>query len=348
MKKIVNIFLFLVFLIIVAGCIMPSFLPKKIEIITTKEFNNPISEVFAEFNDLENYASWGLLINEDSVNTRINYFSPYKGAGSSLTWNNSKDYTIGKGEYKILTSKVNNYIKSQIIFVVTGVVCIEDINFKSNEGVTRVSLHLKTDNFTYFTRIFAYLYSHKLEESLNKSLEKLTVLLQNGRSNKQLNEGDAEYLDFKGIQLLAIKNETSTNSFEVYKAMYKSLHEISNYLTDSLKFSHIDIKNPIIYYSTYDTVAKTAVFYSGYPIDLDSNIIPANNTMSLLSLPAGKAITTPINEKVHNLFNSRYILDKYAKENGIKLKNIYWEEYKDYPLSIDDDIKGKAFYLIAE
>lgn len=346
MKKIVNIFLFLVFLIIVAGCIMPSFLPKKIEIVTSKEFNNPISEVFSEFNDLENYASWGLLINEDSVNTRINYFSPYKGAGSSLTWLNSKDHAIGKGEYKILKSKVNKYIKSQIIFVETGVVCLEDINFRSNEGITHVSIHLKTDNFTYFTRIFAYLYSHKLEESLNESLEKLTILLQNGRSNKKLNKGDTEYFDFKGIQMLAIKNETSTNFSEVYKAMYNSLHEISNFLTDSLKYTYKDIKNPIIYYSTFDTLAKTAVFYSGYPVD--SNIILHNNSMSLLSLPAGKAIATPINEKVHNLFNTRYILDKYAKENGIKLKNIYWEEYHDYPLSIDDDIKGKAFYLIAE
>lgn len=346
MKKIVNIFLFLVFLIIVAGCIMPSFLPKKIEIITTKEFNNPISEVFAEFNDLENYASWGLLINEDSVNTRINYFAPYKGTGSSLTWNNAKDHSIGKGEYKILKSKVNNTIKSQIIFVENGVVCIEDIDFQSIGGVTDVTIHLTTENFTYFTRIFAYLYSHKLEESLNKSLDKLSILLQNGRSNKQLHEGDAEYIDFKGIQLLAIKNETSTNAEDVYKAMYKSLHEISNYLTDSLKYSYKDIDNPIVYYSTFDTLAKSTIFYTGYPVE--SNINPPNSAMSLITLPAGKAITTPINENVHTLFKTRYILDKYAKENGVKLKNSYWEEYQDILQSLDDDLKGKAFYLITE
>ena len=347
MKKIVNIFLFLVFLIIVAGCIMPSFLSKNIEITISKDFNNPISEVFAEFNELEKYAAWGLLINDDSLNTRINYFSPYKGTGSSLTWSNSKNNTIGKGEYKILKSKLNKYIKSQIIFVETGVVCIEDIDFESNENMTTVSIHLKTEEFSYFTRIFAYLYSHKFKESLAESLEKLTNLLEVVHSHKQISEGGGiKYIDFQGIQLLCIKSETSSKYSDVYNAAHKSLQDISKYLTDSLKYSSNEIKKPIIYYTTVDTIANKTIFYSGYAID--ATIIPPSSAMNFITLPNGKAITTPIDEKVHNLFNARYILDEYAKDNDVKLKNIYWEEYQEYPSSIDDDIKGKAFYLITE
>ncbi|MDR2121646.1 MAG: hypothetical protein LBP34_00840 [Flavobacteriaceae bacterium] len=346
MKKIVNIFLTFVFLLIVAGCIVPTFLSKNIEIHTSRSFNNPISEVFLEFNDLENYGTWGLLINDDSINTRINYFSPYKGEGSSLTWLNKKDTDIGKGEYKILVSSINRYIKSQIIFVETGVVCVEDIYFKSENGMTQVSVRLKTEDFSYFNRIFAYLYATKLEEDLKNSLEKLANKLSKDNSNKELIAGDTEYVDFQGTQLLAIKNETSTNIEDIYKAMHKSLQDITEYLTDSLRYIPTDIKNPIAYYTTFDTINKVAVFYSGYPVKLDA-FFP-DNDMKIISLPSGKAIFTPINGKVGNLFNSRFILDKYSKENGVKLKSHYWEEYQDYPLSFDDEIKGKAFYLIIE
>lgn len=346
MKKIVNTFLILLLLLLIAGCVIPSFLPENIEIQVSKKFNNPISEVFLEFNDLENYGTWGALISEDSINTRVNYFSPYKGKGSSLTWTNKKDTHIGKGEYKILKSKINQYIQSQIIFVETRVICTEDIFFKSESGATQVSIHLKTGDFSYFNRIFAYLYSGKLKERLEKSLDRLGRKLDKDDINKELTVGETKYIDFDGIQLLAIKNETTTNMDDIYKSMYKSLNEISEYLTDSLRYIPTDIKNPIAYYTKFDTINKTATFYSGYPVKLD--VLPSNSEMKLISIPGGRAIFTLINGKVENLPDSRYVLDKYAKENGVKLNNQFWEEYQDYPLSFDDEIKGKAFYLIVE
>ncbi len=347
MKKIVNIFLIFLFLLIVAGCIIPSFLPKNIEIHSYKEFNNPISEVFLEFNDLENYGTWGTLISEDSINTRVNYFSPYKGEESSLTWSNKKNSKIGKGEYKIIKSKINQYIQSQIIFVETRVICTEDIQFKSEKGVTQVSINLKSGDFSYFNRIFAYLYTNKLKENLEASLTKLERKLNKDDINKDLTVGEINYMDFPGTQLLVMKNETSTNTEEMYKSMYKSLHEISKYLTDSLRYIPADIKNPIAYYVKFDTISKSTIFYSGYPVKLE--VLPSNNEMKLISIPKGRAIFTPISGKVENLIQSRYILNNYSKENGVKLNTqFFWEEYQDYPLSYDDEIKGKAFYLITE
>ncbi|MDR1876744.1 MAG: hypothetical protein LBQ84_03890 [Flavobacteriaceae bacterium] len=346
MKKIVNIFLILIFLLIISGCVILIFLPKNIEIHISRDFDNPISEVFLEFNDMENYGTWGILIGEDSINTRINYFSPYKGEGSSLTWKNKKDDNIGEGEYKILKSKINQYIQSQIIFVEARIVCMEDIYFKSEGGGTRVSIRLKTEDFSYFNRIFAYLYARKLEENLENSLQKLTDILSKDNSNKELAVGDIEYTDFQGVQLLAIKNETSMNTAEIYKSMYRSLHDITKYLTDSLRYIPTDIKNPVAYYTTFDTINKTVVFYSGYPVKLD--VLPSNTDIKLISIPQGKAIFTPINGKTEDLFDSRFALDRYSKENGVKLKQQYWEEYQDYPLSFDDEIKGRAYYLIIE
>ncbi|MGM5631058.1 hypothetical protein O2K51_09160 [Apibacter raozihei] len=346
MKKIVNILLLIILLFAIAGCIIPSFLPKNINFQVSREYNNPISEVFLEFNDLENYGVWGTMVSEDSINTRINYFAPYKGEGSSLTWSNKKDTNIGKGEYKILKSKINKYIQSQIIFVETAVICIEDIYFKPVDGSTQVTVNLKTEDFSYFNRIFAYLYAERLQDNLEESLARLEKKLSKGNLNKILASGDTEYTDLQGIQMIAIKNETSTDAEDIYKSMHKSLGEITEYLTDSLRYIPNDIKNPIAYYIKYDTIEKSAVFYSGYPVKLD--ILPPNTDIKLISIPGGKAIYTPISGKVENLINARYTLDTYSKENGVKLKNQFWEEYLDFPLSFDDEIKGNAYYLIIE
>lgn len=347
MKKIVNILLILIFLLIVAGCIIPAFLPKNIELKVSREFNNPISEVFLEFNNMENYGSWAPLISTDSLNTHINYIYPYKGQGSSLTWVNKKNDEIGKGEYKILKSVINKYIKAQIIFDHIGVIYFQDINFKSEEGNTQVYLQLKSEDFSYFNRIFAYFYSQSLETELEKGLAKLaSKLSRNNLNSMNVGIGDTEFTEFPGMQLLSIKNETTTEPHEIFKAAHKSLKEISKYLIDSLHYVPTDIKSPVLYYTKFDTLNHNAIFYSGYPIKLD--MLPENNNMNLISIPEGESIYTPIESNFNSILKFRYTLDKYSKENGIQVKPTYWEQYIDFPISPDELIKGKAYYLISK
>lgn len=346
MKKIVNTFLIIIFLFIIAGCIIPTFLPKNIEFETSRQFNNPVSEVFLEFNNLENYGSWAPLISTDSLNTNINYMFPYKGMGSSFTWVNKKNNEIGKGEYKILKSKINTYIQSQIIFDHIGVIYLQDIHFKYENNSTQVKLHLKSENFSYFNRILAYFYLNHLKDDWEEGLNKLSSKLSKNNLNTHVGVGDTEFADFPGLQLLSIKNETTTDPDEIFNAAHKSLKEISKYLIDSLRYIPTDIKNPVLYYSKFDTLNHSAIFYSGYPIKLD--VLPKNNTMSLISIPGGKSIYTPIEGSFNSILKFRYSLDKYSKENGIQIKPQYWEQYIDFPISSHDVIKGNAYYLITE
>ncbi|TWP23249.1 hypothetical protein ETU10_07810 [Apibacter muscae] len=346
MRKILNVFLFILFLLIIAGCILPYFLPKNIEISASKKLTNPISEVFLEFNDLENFGSWGLLTEQDSINTRINYFSPYKGKGASLTWKNKKNYEIGNGEFKILESIINKKIKAQIIFVNYGILCSEDIYFKSLKEGTYIKVSLKTQDFSYFKRIFAYLNAENLQEILDESLNRLELKLNKKNIPQQLKLGESDFIDKKNVQLLVVKNETTTDSEEISKNLHKSFHTVNQYMVDSLNYSLLDIKNPIVYYTNFDTINKSATYYAGYPVN-NLDIIP-NDNIKLISIPSGKAIFTPIKTTNLNLLNSKYTLDSYAKENGIKLKNQFWQEFNDFPTSNDDEIRGNAFYLIIE
>ncbi|MDR3272006.1 MAG: hypothetical protein LBT29_00785 [Flavobacteriaceae bacterium] len=346
MKKVIHILLFFMLLIMIAVSIFPVFLPKNIEINVSEKFENPVSEVFNEFNNLQNLSVWGAWLAQDSIDRQINFFAPYKGQSASLMWNNKKDENQGKGEYKILKSVLNKYIQLQIIFLKKNIICAENIHFSFAEKQTQVDIHFKTSDFDYFNRIFAYFYAPKLQEDLQLSLKKLDQKLNGGKNLKKMpTYGEVDYFDFGGAQLLAVRNETSSNSDAVHKASLASFKEVMAYLVDSLRYSPVDIKNPTAYFVKYDTVIHSAVFYAGFPVK-NMEILPQKK-FEVVSIPAGQAIYTPIDGNYTNIINSRYILDQYSKEHGITQTKDFWEEYSDYPDRKETEITGKAFYLIS-
>ena len=50
-----------------------------------KEINYPIDKVFPQFSNLQNFTRWNLYFS-DSERLSIQYFEPYQGQGSSLTF----------------------------------------------------------------------------------------------------------------------------------------------------------------------------------------------------------------------------------------------------------------------
>lgn len=342
MKKIFNFIIIFIFLVIVAFSLLPLFLEKNISFSLTHSYESPVSEVFQEFNEVQSFGSNLHWLKKDSVNTRLNFFAPYKGKGSSFTWENKVNKEIGSGEYKIINSVINKRITALLSFNQSKITNYCSFSFEKEGNQTLVTLNFKTSDFSYLGRITGYFMQKDIEQELNDCLAAIDkTLSKNKKIIKTIKIGEVAYSEFNGNRILSIENETDTSPENMFKAINKSLSAINKFLIDSLNYSSSDIKNPIVYYQKYDTVSKFAKFYAGYPIK--NNFVP-NGSMQWFNLPSGTTIYTPIKGNYPHSFQSKYLLDKFAKENGIGLGGFWFEYENEFNDKPDFEFQGKVVY----
>lgn len=330
-----KIFTRILLLIILVVLLVPIFLPNRIITVYEKDFDYSTQTLFEEFNNLKNFSEWDAWGNQDST-IHKEYFAPYRGVGAGYTWklNEKKN-----GEIIIEQVQKNQKIESKLNGFGFGNDAKMIVEFaRIDEGKTKIKWTVEGEPLNYFSRYFAYMNSSKVEAKLEESLNNLETKLQNRKKSTLAKDSKnpIEMLDFEGMKLIVIPNETSLDYNEINTAREESFGLLFSYLTDFLKVNQKDLGQPITYYEFVNTSSKKAKFNCGYHI---GESVKLEDGMKLISVPAGKTLSILHKGSYENLQESLNILRKYAKENNLKTNNIYWEVYENDIETVNDPEK---------
>lgn len=310
-------------LIVIAGFIIPLFLPNRIEAEAESTIPLPAALVYEEFVNLNEFSRWEPWSANDSLAEK-EFYSPYRGEGAGYVLSSS----AYSGEFDITRTKKDSYIEFDLTGLGLGKQSHMTIELSAESpDSTHIVWKVDSKKISYFSRYFSYFTSHKLEELLLTGLANLeNKLVSSPLSEDQLTslvEGMISSENFDGRKVLAVENTATADPEEIETAVNESLGYIRSYLKDYLKIPEEEVGKPIIYFESEDPAADEIKFYCGYAL---SGSAAPDEGMVLKSIPAGENLAGIFKGGYKTAGQMKKEMQTYAKENDFRLKNEYWIE----------------------
>lgn len=310
-------------LIVIAGFIIPLFLPNRIEAEAESIVPLPVALVYEEFINLNEFSQWEPWGANDTLAEK-EFYSPYRGEGAGYVLSSS----AYSGEFDIVKTKKEAYVEFDLTGLGLGKQSHMTVELSAySPDSTRVVWKVDSKKISYFSRYFSYFTSHKLEELLLSGLANLeSKLISSPLSEDQLsilNEGMISAEGFEGRKVLAVENTATSDTEEIETAVNESLGYIRSYLKDFLKIPEEEVGRPVIYFESVDPAAKEIKFYCGYT--LSGSAVP-DEGMVLKSIAAGENLAGIFNGSYDEAMQMKEKIQSYAKENDFRLQKEYWIE----------------------
>ena len=80
---------FIIIFLLAIYAVSMSFVEENKNFTIEKEINYPVEKVFPQFNNLQNFSQWNAFFS-DNDQLSFDYFSPYEGQGSAMTYKDKK------------------------------------------------------------------------------------------------------------------------------------------------------------------------------------------------------------------------------------------------------------------
>lgn len=327
MKKTILILIFI--LVIIA--VIPIFLPKTMHIEQEKVYNNPVEEVFQNFNDLNKFTSFNEWTSKDE-DIILNFSKQTKGLNAKYSWK-SEDKSIGEGSMKIMEVSDNEFINYELQFGESKGNTAEIIFQKVDDNKTKVIWSFDSEEAKYPFQIFNLLMKKPVGDNLNKSLINLESILNQNKA--EIHEDNNIIITENSTQkLFGVLQQTSVASDEIYTAIEESFGMVYSYLTDVVGKSPEQIGFPVILWKNYSIDNNNALFYCGYIVQ--ENIDTAEE-FEYAEIPSGKSLNTQFRGNIKELEFAYNSLKKYAQENDILLSTEFWSVYLNKSKKIEEN-----------
>lgn len=325
MKKTILILIFI--LVIVA--IIPIFLPKTMHVEREYIYNNPIEEVFQNFNELKIFTSFNEWTSKDD-DIILNFSKQTKGLNAKYSWK-SKDKTVGDGHIKIIEVADNEFINYELQFGESKGNTAEIIFQKIDENKTKVIWSFDSEEAKYPFQIFNLLMKKPVKDNLNKSLINLENILNKNKGNTQDNS-NIKITENNNQKIFGILQQTSIDSDEISTAIDESLGTVYSYLKDVIGKTPEQIGPPVVLWKNYSIDNDNALFYCGYIVQ--ANIDTAEE-FEYTEISAGKSLSTKFKGNNKGLEFAYKSIEDYAKENEILLSTEFWSVYPNKSKKIE-------------
>ena len=173
-----------------------SFVEENKNFTIEKEINYPVEKVFPQFNNLQNFSQWNAFFS-DNDQLSFDYFSPYEGQGSAMTYKDKKNDEIF-GDVFIRYENLNKTLKFQLFEGKKNNPYLIDVKFKPNQDKTKIIWYIKTPKQPFFKRSLNLLSEDYIADQIDKSMKKTDLRLATGISPNTLTKlSNNEYVSME-------------------------------------------------------------------------------------------------------------------------------------------------------
>jgi effector-binding domain-containing protein len=305
--KILYIMLALLILILLAGI----FLPRNGHIESDITINAPTEIVFDQVNTLKNWENWSPWYAVDTT-MKFAYEGSNSGSGASYSWTSEHS---GTGKLSIITSEKDKLVEALIDYGRGGKANTAFRMKNLGEKETELKWTFDTKDLDYFERYFVLLFKKNMLTNLNAGTKKIKQRCEILRLDRI---SDVQVIDLPAQPSIGMIDSSSLDKMEAkMTGLYQNL---TTYLTRR---------------NLEPTGPRFTIYYSWNPkgISKFACCLPvAEKTWgwkeySYIELPQGRAATLTHFGKFGTA--TPYLaLDRYLKNNNLKMGNYMWEVYQ--------------------
>nr|WP_292008240.1 SRPBCC domain-containing protein [Chryseobacterium sp.] len=250
-----------------------------------KEVDYPIDKVFNQFNNLQNFTRWNNFFSS-SQSMDIDYYTPYEGQGSSISYVDDKNDT--NGEMFIRYENLNKTLKYQLFEDENENPTLIDIKFKEVAPErTKIIWYVHTPKQPVLKRVKNFWTEDRFSENIDKSM----VNLKNVLGNKVERDKLMATLKYDSLMvekeeeliLLGINVSTSNKKDALYKNIVMNYNKIFNYITMDLGKKEDEFGYPVLITDADSYRDKEVSYYLGIPLSKKEGITDNNFSFRTIS-----------------------------------------------------------------
>lgn len=280
--------LFVVLLLGIYAASMYFFVEENKSFQVEKEVNYPLEKVFPQFNNLQNMTRWNSYFS-DSKTMSIDFYSPYEGQNSSLSFDDAK--THKNGELVIRYENPLKTLKYQLFEGKKSNPYLIDIKFKPiSENKTKIIWFVHTPKQPLLKRSLNFFSEDEFVDDLDKSMKNLANILGN-KVDKDNQIATIKYDSLmvekdEGKLLLGVNVSTSNKKDALFKNIILNHNKVYNYVTVDLQKREDEFGLPILLTEPNNFKDKEVSYFYGIP--LSKRIGISDNNFSFRTLNASK------------------------------------------------------------
>lgn len=272
---------FTVFIVILLGAVYAvsmTFVDESKNFTIEKEINYPIDKVYPQFNNLQNFTRWNAFFMENK-NLSFQYYSPYEGKGSAMTYRDRKDDDI-HGDIFIRYENPEKTLKFQLFEGKKNTPYLIDLKFIPNQNTTTIIWYIHTPKQPFFKRSLNLISEDFWVDNIDESMKTLFQIL----GNKVDKEIQRESLKFDSLmverqesQLLLGVNVTAKNGKDaLFKNIVMNHNKVLNYIKMDLGKRDDEYGEPVLITDADSFKDKEVSYFYGIPVSKKEGISDNN------------------------------------------------------------------------
>lgn len=243
-----------------------------------KEIDYPVEKVFNQFNNLQNFTRWNNFFT-GSPSIDIDYYTPYEGQGSSISYTDPKNET--DGEMFIRYENPNKTLRYQLFENRNESPTRVDVKFKAvSAEKTKITWIVHTPKLSVLKRVGNFWTEDRFAENIDKSM----VNLKNSLGNKVDKDNQMAAIKYDSIMvedeeeklLLGINVSTSNKKGALYRNIVMNYNKIYNYTTMDLGKKDDEFGFPVLITDADNYRDKEVSYFLGIPLSKKFGITDNN------------------------------------------------------------------------
>jgi effector-binding domain-containing protein len=243
-----------------------------------KEVDYPIDKVFHQFNNLQNFTRWNNFFTS-SKTIDIDYYTPYEGNGSAISYVDPKNDT--DGEMFIRYENPNKTLKYQLFENRNENPTLVNIKFKPvSAEKTKIIWYVHTPKLSVLSRVKNFWTEDRFTENIDKSMVNLKNVLGNKvEKDKQMATIKYDSLMVENEEdklVLGINVSASNKKDALYRNIVMNYSKVYNYVTMDLGKKDDEFGYPILITDADNYKDNEVSYFLGIPLSKKIGV-PDNN-----------------------------------------------------------------------
>ncbi|WP_448074268.1 polyketide cyclase [Chryseobacterium koreense] len=253
-----------------------------------KEINYPVEKVFPQFNNLQNFARWNAFFSDDPQMS-YQFFSPYEGQGSSMTYRNLKNSGT-MGEIFIRYENPLHTLRYQLFEGKHNSPYLIDLKFKTGNQKTKITWIIHTPKQPFLKRSLNLINEDYIAEHIDRSMKNLVHILANKvdkeEQRKNLKFDSLMVEDAQNQLLLGINVTTKNMKNTLFKNIVMNHNKVLNFITMDLGKRDDEYGAPVMITDADNFKDKEVSYFYGIPLSRKLEI--SDNNFSFRTLNASR------------------------------------------------------------
>lgn len=300
-----------------------------------KEVDYPLDKVFDQFNNLQHFTRWNNFFTNSKTIT-IDYYTPYEGQGSAISYNDPK--SEDGGEMFIRYENPNKTLRYQLFEDEDENPTLIDIKFKAvTPEKTKITWIVQTPKLSVLTRAQNFWTEDKFTDNIDKSM----VNLKNVLGNKVSKDNQMASIKYDSLMiekeearmLLGISVSASNKKDALYRNIVMNYNKVYNFVTMDLGKKEDEFGYPVLITDADNYKDNEVSYYFGIPLSKKFGV--NDNNFSFRSISPTQNYVIYYRGSYTGRVKAIQELIKRAKADEMRFGDIY-QTFIEQPLENQD------------